>query len=43
MTERTRERFGLDPEILTADKAYEAAENLQWLVAGEGILPHIPV
>ncbi len=43
MIERTRDRFGLYPEVLTADKAYGAAENLQWLVADQGILPHIPV
>ena len=43
MIERTRNRFGLYPEILTADQAYGAAENLNWLVEDEGILPHIPV
>ena len=43
MIERTRDRFGLYPEILTADQAYGAAENLNWLVEDEGILPHIPV
>ncbi len=43
MIERTRDRIGLYPEIPTADKAYGAAENLQWLIADEGVLPHIPV
>ena len=43
MIERTRDRFGLYPEVLTADKAYGSAENLQWLVADQGIQPHIPV
>ena len=43
MIERTRDRFELYPEILTADKAYGSAENLNWLISDEGILPHIPV
>ena len=43
MIERTRDRFGLYPEILSADQAYGAAEMLGWLVEDEGILPHIPV
>lgn len=43
MIRRTRDRFSLYPETLAADKAYGAAENLNWLVNEEGILPHIPV
>ena len=43
MIQRTRETFGLYPEILVADTAYGSAENLNWLVNEEGILPHIPV
>ena len=43
MIRRTRDRFGLYPEILTADTAYGTAENLNWLIEEEGILPHIPV
>jgi len=43
MIRRTREKFGLYPEILAADTAYGAAENLNWLVNEEGIMPHIPV
>ena len=43
MIRRTRDKFGLYPEILAADTAYGAAENLNWLVEEEGILPHIPV
>jgi hypothetical protein len=42
MIRRTRDRFGVHPEILAADTAYGAAENLNWLVNEEGILPHIP-
>ncbi len=43
MIARTRETFDLYPEILVADTAYGAAENLNWLVNEEGIMPHIPV
>lgn len=43
MIRRTRDRFGLYPEILAADQAYGSAENLNWLLHEEGILPHIPV
>ena len=43
MIRRTRDTFGLYPEILAADTAYGAADNLNWLVNEEGILPHIPV
>lgn len=43
MIQRTRNRFGLYPEILAADQAYGSAENLNWLLHEEGILPHIPV
>ena len=43
MIRRTRDKFGLYPEILAADQAYGSAENLNWLLEEEGILPHIPV
>jgi transposase len=43
MIERTCETFDLYPEILVADTAYGSAENLNWLVNEEGILPHIPI
>ena len=43
MIDRTRERFGLWPERLSADTAYGSAENLAWLVHERGIEPHIPV
>ncbi|WP_282611434.1 IS1182 family transposase [Pelagibius sp. Alg239-R121] len=43
MIQRTRSKFGLYPEILAADTAYGTAENLNWLVHEEGILPYIPV
>ena len=43
MIDRTRERFGLWPERLSADAAYGSAENLAWLVHERGIEPHIPV
>jgi transposase len=43
MIRRTRDKFNLYPEFLTADTAYGTAENLNWLIEGEGILPHIPV
>lgn len=43
MIERTRETFDLYPEILVADTAHGAAENLNWLVNEEGIVPHIPI
>jgi transposase len=43
MIRRTRDKFGLYPEILAADTAYGTAENLNWLLEEEGILPHIPV
>jgi transposase len=43
MIERTRNRFGLYPELLAADTAYGSAEMLGWLVDDEGIEPHIPV
>ncbi len=43
MIRRTRDKFDLYPEILTADTAYGSADNLNWLVNEEGILPHIPV
>lgn len=43
MIRRTRERFDLYPEMLAADTAYGTAENLNWLLHEEGILPYIPV
>jgi hypothetical protein len=43
MIVRTRDRFGLYPEMLVADTAYGSAETLGWLVESEGIEPHIPV
>ena len=43
MIQRTRERFGLYPEMLAADTAYGTADNLNWLLHEEGILPYIPV
>ena len=43
MIDRTKERFGLWPERLSADTAYGSAENLAWLVHERGIEPHIPV
>lgn len=43
MIRRTRDKFDLYPEILTADTAYGSANNLNWLINEEGILPHIPV
>jgi transposase len=39
---RTRERFGLAPRRLAADKAYGGAPLLAWLW-GQGVEPHIPV
>src|SRR6202142_1889213 len=43
MLERTEEHFGLKPERLAADTAYGAGANLDWLVNGAKIAPHIPV
>ncbi|HEV2079441.1 MAG TPA: IS1182 family transposase [Allosphingosinicella sp.] len=43
MIERTRDRFGLTPERLAADKAYGSGEMLGWLIDEQGIEPHIPV
>jgi hypothetical protein len=37
MIDRTKERFGLWPERLSADTAYGLAENLAWLVHERGI------
>lgn len=42
MVLRTRERLGLTPERLAADKAYGSAGLLSWLLQ-QGIEPHIPV
>jgi transposase len=43
MIGRTEERFGLKPERLAADTAYGSGKNLNWLVTGKDIAPHIPV
>ena len=43
MIGRTEERFGLKPERLAADTAYGSGKNLNWLVNGKDIAPHIPV
>jgi hypothetical protein len=43
MLERTKDRFGLKPDYLTADSAYGSAESLAWLVKQKKITPHIPV
>src|SRR2546423_12939829 len=43
MIERTERRFDLKPERLAADTAYGSAANLNWLVKGKGVSPHIPV
>ena len=40
---RTKDRFGLYPELLATDTAYGSANMLGWLVEDEGIEPHIPV
>jgi len=42
MIDRTRDRFGLVPGRLAADKAYGSGDMLGWLV-GRQIEPHIPV
>ena len=36
---RTKDRFGLYPELLAADTAYGSADMLGWLVEDEGIEP----
>jgi transposase len=43
MIVRTRERFGLRPDLLVADTAYGSAPMLGWLVDDQGIDPYIPV
>ena len=43
MIERTEERFNIKPERLAADTAYGSGPNLNWLVKGKDIAPHIPV
>jgi len=43
MIVRTRERFGLHPDLLVADTAYGSAPMLGWLVDEQGIDPYIPV
>jgi transposase len=42
MIDRTKERFGIQPENLAADTAYGSGGNLAWLME-RGITPHIPV
>jgi transposase len=43
MIDRTKERFGLNPDWVAADTAYGSAENLVWLTLNRQILPFIPV
>ena len=43
MIVRTRERFGIHPDLLVADTAYGSAPMLGWLVDEQGIDPYIPV
>jgi transposase len=43
MIERTEQRFDIKPERLAADTAYGSGANLNWLVNGKKIAPHIPV
>ena len=43
MIDRVGTRHGLKPTWITADTAYDAAENLAWLVRKRGIVPFIPV
>jgi transposase len=43
MIERTEERFDIKPKWLAADTAYGSGPNLNWLVKGKDIAPHIPV
>jgi transposase len=43
MIVRTRERFGIHPDLLVADTAYGSAPMLGWLVDEQGIAPYIPV
>jgi len=43
MIDRTEECFDIKPERLAADTAYGSAANLNWLVNGKKIAPHIPV
>lgn len=42
MLQHVKERFGICPECLGADKAYGSGEFLAWLLA-QSIQPHIPV
>lgn len=43
MIVRTRERFGIHPDLLVADTAYGSAPMLGCLVDEQGIAPYIPV
>jgi transposase len=43
MMERVEDRFEMKPEKQIGDTAYGKAELLGWLVAEQGITPHIPV
>ena len=43
MVDRVEAQFGLKPTWLTADTAYGAAENLNWLVRAKKIVPFVPV
>ncbi len=42
MSERAKERFGLEPISVTAHKSYGIGEFLSWLSDGQ-IAPYIPV
>jgi len=43
MIERTERRFDIKPAWLAGDTAYGSGKNLDWLVNGKAIAPHIPV
>lgn len=43
MIDRTKERFGLEPDWVAADTAYGSTDNLVWLTLKRKILPFIPV
>jgi len=43
MIDRTKERFGLEPDWIAADTAYGSTDNLVWLTLRRKILPFIPV
>jgi len=43
MSERVKDRLGLDTKKLIGDTAYGTAEFLGWMVNEKGIEPHVPV